>query len=78
MTADEPTITFFPDDEEAGVTVPVTALPGWHEHPECVGDDGHVLRHLHGTREQPTHTHLPVQTWGAAVPVRKVSRSGMP
>lgn len=60
----EPTVTFFADEDgEGGVTVPVTALPGWHTHPECGG-----LAHLHGMSEQPPHTHKPTQAWGPAVP----------
>lgn len=46
--------------------VPVTQLPGWHEHRECL-TGGEPLRHLHGEEEQAPHTHLPVRAWGPAV-----------
>lgn len=60
----EPTIQLF----EGGAKHKVTDLPGWHLHPECVEENGKPLSHLHGLSKQPPHTHLPVQSWGPAVP----------
>jgi hypothetical protein len=67
VTAPEPTVSL--DGEEG---VPVTQLPSWHEHSECVYADGRgVLTHGHGDpRSDPTpHTHLPVEAWGRPVPL---------
>lgn len=71
--ASAPTVTFFEDDDgEGGVDIPVDALPGWHEHPECPhGNEGKPLRHFHGGlyAPLPPHTHLPVVAYGEAVPL---------
>lgn len=61
----EPTVGF--EGEEG---TPVTKTKGWHEHPECLDDQGRPLAHLHGwfgTTPAP-HTHLPIKAWGPAVP----------
>lgn len=62
----EPTIQLW----EGGAKHKVSDMPGWHQHPECrTGPSGKPLAHMHGLSKQPPHTHLPVQTWGEAVPL---------
>ena len=67
--------TFGYEGEEG---VPVTQLPNWHEHSECVYADGRgVLTHGHGSpwHEPEPHTHLPIEAWGQAVPPSDAARS---
>ncbi|MCU1591578.1 MAG: hypothetical protein JWP11_2834 [Frankiales bacterium] len=60
----EPTVQLW----EGAQPIEVSALPGWHEHPECVFDNGKPLAHMHSLSKQPPHTHRPVKAWGDAVP----------
>lgn len=61
----EPTVQLW----EGGTEHKVSDMPGWHEHPECLHNNGKPLRHLHGLSKQPPHTHDPVKAWGEAVPL---------